>query len=159
MKIFRISTLLALAAAAASGALLFWTSQSVQQEQTRLRSLERARNNEEQALRVLRAEWAYLNRPDRLEALARGHLNMVPPDRKYLMSPPTGLPIPAPQENPPLEMKMRPAALEKASAPADATQRAIPVPLVKPALKSLAKTGRDFQKIIDELRGSGEGKP
>lgn len=73
------AALLALGGAIAAGTLLFWTSQSVQRAEDRLENLTRAVANEEQAIRVLNAEWAYLNRPDRLEDLAVRYLDLTDP--------------------------------------------------------------------------------
>lgn len=74
--IIRLSSLLAIGGAVAAGALLFWTSQSVQQSENQLKQLRRAVQSEEQAIRVLKAEWDYLNRPDRLEFLAGEYLGL-----------------------------------------------------------------------------------
>ncbi len=76
MKLFKLSTLLPIAGAIAAGALLFWTSQNVQQSENALRSLQKSVKSEEQTIRVLHAEWDYLNRPDRLEELAARHLGV-----------------------------------------------------------------------------------
>jgi len=62
-----------------SAAMLLQTSQRVQQAEDELRALERAAENEREAIRVLHAEWAYLNRPERLEFLAAQYLELVPP--------------------------------------------------------------------------------
>lgn len=86
MMIFRLSTWLTLGGAVAAGALLFWTSQSVQQSENRLRELRQAVMSEQQAIRVLRAEWDYLNRPDRLEFLAAEHLGLSSSDATFNVS-------------------------------------------------------------------------
>jgi hypothetical protein len=39
---------------------------------------------EKESLHLLNAEWAYLNRPDRLERLADHHLDLVPLDSKRI---------------------------------------------------------------------------
>ena len=70
MKVFRVSTLVAFSLAVASGAGLFVISQRVQRAEHHLAALEKDKAGEEDSIRVLRAEWDYLNRPDRLEALA-----------------------------------------------------------------------------------------
>ena len=79
MKLFRISTLCIVGLAALSGAALFWTSQKVQTAENELRYLKRAVVNEEKTIRVLQAEWDYLNRPDRIESLAGEVLDMEQP--------------------------------------------------------------------------------
>jgi len=73
---FKISGLLCLAVAIVAGTLLFHTSQSVQNAE---QNLTEARNNvatEKESLRILTAEWDYLNRPERLEKLTLQNLDM-----------------------------------------------------------------------------------
>ena len=52
---------------------------------------------EQEALHVSRAEWSYLNRPDRLEELARRHLDLRVPTAEQTMRV-SDLPFAAPPE-------------------------------------------------------------
>lgn len=85
---------------AGCAAFLFWTSQSVQQAQDRLADVKAGLAQEKQSLRVLRAEWDYLSRPDRLEALARQYLDLSPPTQEGLIASLDAL-RPLPPEEPP----------------------------------------------------------
>lgn len=60
------------------GTVLFHTSQSVQEGQAEIAALKRQIGAEEEALKILRAEWSYLNQPARLEKLAAEHLDLAP---------------------------------------------------------------------------------
>ena len=51
----------------------------VQEAEEKLEVLEAEIAREEDTMRVLRAEWEYLNRPERLERLATEFLDLVPP--------------------------------------------------------------------------------
>ena len=57
---------------------LFHVKYKVQALEDDLRQLNAAITEEQEQLHVLAAEWAHLNRPDRLEALARRHTSLVP---------------------------------------------------------------------------------
>ncbi len=63
-----------------------WTykvNYQVQEAQTRVAKLSRAIDREREAIAVLGAEWAYLNRPERLRALAETYyteLRLMPID-------------------------------------------------------------------------------
>lgn len=99
MKI-RVSTMIVLAVAAGCGFTLFQTSQNVQQAENRYRGIQAGLNKEKEAIRVLEAEWDYLNRPDRIEALVKGHLDMAVPQPRALVRdsgdvPDNTMPIPA----------------------------------------------------------------
>lgn len=65
---------------AVSGALLLYTSQSVQREQDNLARIEASIEREQQMMRVLEAEWAKLNSPYNLEILTQQSLDLVPPN-------------------------------------------------------------------------------
>ncbi len=136
LRFLRTSTLLALAGALAAGALLFWTSQSVQRAEDKLARLEKAVAAERQALRVLRAEWAYLNRPDRLEELAGDHLGLAPVPSAAVGGDFTVVPDP-----------FIPAL------PAHKPERAVLTP--QPAMVE-TEQGASFQGLLDSLNSSGE---
>ncbi len=93
---------------------LFSTSQRVQQEENHLSALRAELVQEQQSTRVLRAEWDYLNRPDRLETLARQYLNLTPPESGALLSSLEDLKA-LPEEDPPApaeKLGIRPGARE-----------------------------------------------
>lgn len=72
--VVKLSTILVLMMVLASGSGLFWVSQKVQQLERDQRAARLRVASEEEAIRVLAAEWDYLNRPDRLESLAAHYL-------------------------------------------------------------------------------------
>jgi hypothetical protein len=94
MKLFRLSTLVAFSVAVASGAGLVVISQRVQRAEHHLIALEDHKIKEEDSIRVLRAEWDYLNRPDRLEALASQYLGMQAPALNTVTADPGALTAP-----------------------------------------------------------------
>jgi cell division protein FtsL len=51
----------------------------------RLQRLNREIIAEQEAIHVLKAEWAYLNQPGRLDDLARRHLGLVPENAKQVI--------------------------------------------------------------------------
>lgn len=75
----RLRTLLVIALVAAAGIFLFHISQRVQKSQQALDAVSARVAAEEETLRVLRAEWDYLNNPERLELLATKYLGMAAP--------------------------------------------------------------------------------
>jgi hypothetical protein len=74
----RRSTLLWLLAAILVGSGLYQLKYEVQAKEERLARLNRQIQQEQEAIHVLHAEWAFLNRPDRLADLANRHLEMTP---------------------------------------------------------------------------------
>ena len=73
----RTSTLVWLGLAIVMGSGLFYLKYEVQDlEQSLVRLNTEVRDNK-QALHVLRAEWSYLNQPDRLARLSRRYLDLV----------------------------------------------------------------------------------
>lgn len=57
---------------------------SVQDVQREVAGLKTELATEKESLHLLSAEWAYLNRPDRLRKLADRHLDLVPLDSRQI---------------------------------------------------------------------------
>lgn len=74
----RKSALVWIALAVISGAALFHTSQKVTDGRTKLDTIIARTAKENEALRVLEAEWAYLNQPGKLEKLVKHYLDLTP---------------------------------------------------------------------------------
>lgn len=74
----RQTTLLALLLAAALSVVLFVVKYQVKDLETELTGLDTSILDQEREIHVLRAEWAYLNDPDRLRTLATQYLHMQP---------------------------------------------------------------------------------
>lgn len=147
MKRLRISVVISIIAAIAIGTALFRISQRVQSAESDLHQLTEAVTRERQTIRVLKAEWDYLNRPDRLENLARTHLGMVSPENGQIGS---GYPQP-PAAPEPEAVRAQPVSL----APAPPSVKPAPPAGLSPVRE---KGGRDFRTLIDEL-DSGKGSP
>jgi hypothetical protein len=125
-----------LIAGTAAGALLYWTSQSVQQKEAALKKMQASVAQEQETIRVLHAEWDYLNRPDRLEALATKYLGLARPDAAQLDADPASLPK-APEFSSTSPSSVPPFAATPAAY--------VPVPGAKPSPASLTSppTGKD----------------
>ena len=161
MKFFRVSTLLALTLSASSGFMLFSTAQKVQQADSEQRRMQTSVAQEEQTIRVLRAEWDYLNRPDRLEALVKNNLELIPAQPNSVREDTSDLPgmaepvVPArkPSFNPSYSSpvaKAIPAVLESPSS--SSPPQALPKPTAPQSPESPQK---DFNKLLNELAPAG----
>ena len=71
-----IKTVLIFIIAGLSGTLLLYTSQAVQDAQRDLNYKTRELAKEKEALATLRAEWAFLSAPERLQRIAEDNLGM-----------------------------------------------------------------------------------
>ena len=72
------SSLIWFALACLASAILYHTSYQVQAEADRLTNLRRQIGQQQQSIQVLKAEWAYLNDPKRIERLAAEHTALKP---------------------------------------------------------------------------------
>ncbi len=68
------------------GACVFVTAQRMHQAQTELQKFNHDIAQERDHLRVLQAEWAYLNNPDRLEKIATMMFGLQPQDGKQYVA-------------------------------------------------------------------------
>ena len=72
------STIVWLSLALVAGGVLFHTSYRVQSMDRELRAVNRQIVEQREAIHVLKAEWAFLNEPSRLERLTRLHTELKP---------------------------------------------------------------------------------
>jgi len=83
MKLLISRTFWVFVLAGLSGAALLHISQRVQDAEVRLGAIKAQAAEEQENIRVLSAEWEYLNSPARLEILAAQYLDLVPPDTGF----------------------------------------------------------------------------
>lgn len=168
MKFFRLSTLMAVTCAAISGSLLFSTAQKVQQTENEMRRIQGKVTQEEQTIRVLRAEWDYLNRPDRLESLVKNNLDLQQARPESVRNDTSEIPepympiIPArkPAYNPSYTspvMKPVPAVLQAESHDAPASGATLTRPSA-PQSPDHDTPQKDFNKLLHELAPAGGGE-
>lgn len=155
MRLFRISNILTLAIAAVFGVLLFWTSQDVQKKERELAKSKAELAQEEETLRVLSVEWDYLNRPQRLEQLAK-ELGMQLPSAQEVVSGMDQIPEPiepAAGEVIPMEESITHAVSMEPEAP----KKAAPKQLPKKAeiLSPSSAEKQSFERLIESLDEEG----
>ena len=80
----RITSLIWMACFAVGAFGLYMVKFSVQNLQRDVTVAEQKLAGEKESLHLLNAEWAYLNRPERLRALSERHLNLVPLDSRRI---------------------------------------------------------------------------
>ena len=71
-------TVLTLVAAGVAAGFLFLVAHQAQQRERELDGISKAIHDEREAVIVLEAEWAYLNRLERLQQLTARHLDLAP---------------------------------------------------------------------------------
>lgn len=147
----------AIGAAVLSGVALFWTAQRVQTAETKVRQLSEASANEQQALHVLRAEWDYLNRPDRLETLAKQNLSMTAPKPGEVINSPAAISDPPPE---PLQKHRHQAQVQAAVAVQPQTSESQLSPAMIPPQPEAPQPPqqtdrRSFQDLMKDLGGKG----
>ena len=109
------STIVWICLATMASGILYHTSYRVQEQAERLSSINRQIVAEQEAIQVLKAEWAYLNDPIRMERLVAGHTVLQPVKLEQMVTldaipeklpadalvaeaaPPTGKAAPAPK--------------------------------------------------------------
>jgi len=69
-----------------TGVGMFLLKHEVQSRKTELDSLHEYIVNNQEAIRVLRAEWSFLNQPSRIERLARDHLGLRPLESRQIIN-------------------------------------------------------------------------
>ena len=82
-----------------SGAMLMDVSHHVQRAERDIKRLDHEIAREEESIRVLKAEWAYLNNPVRLEKLAAGYVELISPEAAQLISDMSVIPDNDPQSS------------------------------------------------------------
>jgi hypothetical protein len=136
--------------AALLGGALFLTSENVQDRQKEYRALVAQNNINRENIRILKAEWTYLNRPDRLEQLANAYLGPVKQQVQVVVNNVHELPSPSAIDERRDLIKAAPVAF-------------VPAPEIKPQTapkpnRLPAKDTPSFQQLIDRV-AAGETVP
>lgn len=139
----RVSSLVALLLAVLSGSALFWVSQQVQQVERDQYQVQKDIAQEEEALRVLKAEWDYLNNPERLETLASKYLNMAPVSADSLVQSINAIPEPEDPTTAPIEV-----STEQKPQPVNKPVSDLPSPTLG---QNQAPQENEFNRVLDDV--------
>lgn len=149
MKLLRPRSFVIFALAGLSGAVLLHTSQEVQQTEERLHEMEYSMQQEREKLQLLRAEWASLNRPERLEHLAQEFLDLAPPQPDQLLNQASSLPQ-IPEEAPLMNEDEGPGILQPVAFDPPKAAPA-PAPPAKPEKAAPPSAPKGFDELLKEL--------
>ncbi len=160
----RKSTFLWLGLAVFCATALYHTSQRVNDGRGEIARLEQNIAREEESLRVLNAEWSYLNKPARLEKLAAEHLKLVPMKARQFARfsdidapPPAPTPLAEKKEEtirllPPKKTPETPKPVLRLQKPgALATSLPLPPAKEKPAPAAQSAENRGFSDVMKSL--------
>ncbi len=134
----RFGTVLTLSLAVAAGIGLYHAKYRVQALELELGGLQQQILAHREAIHVLKAEWSFLNDPERLAEISRRHLELAPVSGSQLATiddVPEKLPLPAPDPDEPQDS----APLIAAAPAPDAAP--IPVATAQPAPRPAAPSG------------------
>lgn len=151
---FRLSGVLCMVLAILCGGALFWTSQSVQKAERKLSQAVQNNQTEQETLRVLSAEWDYLNRPARLEKLTKGNLDMdeVLANSENFIQTTDDIPQPVT----PVIPKMKPEFLQHVSTKDKAAESNVSAPRQTLPPKVIEKSEREnFNQLIENFVEEG----
>ena len=141
-----------------SSGVLLHTSQEVRQAEERVQALGDFSAREKEKIRMLRAEWEALNRPERLERLANEFLELVPPTSDQIATKKAPLPEPLhANEVPDLKNQEGKAKIYDASMSNDPKAQTAPASKEKPPENQnipaslTSQEQKSFEALIDEL--------
>jgi hypothetical protein len=138
----RLGTVFWLVLVSATGFAMFGVKYQVQALEDALARTNRATATEEHESRVLEAEWAYLTRPETLEAMNRQFLSLGPIATQQLHATANDIPLrpPPPPEPPPAEPPAIVATAEPppAASAAPSAPEGVPVQAPQPATPQTA---------------------
>ena len=136
----RVGTLFRLVLVSATGFAMFGVKYQVQALEDELGRTNRATAAEEHEIRVLDAEWAYLTRPETLEAMNRRYLALGPIVTRQLHATATDIPLRPPPPAPPPEPPVVVATAEPAPPPSPppSTPEVVPETTPEPPLPQAA---------------------
>jgi hypothetical protein len=156
-RIMRKSVFFWLLLATFCGIVLFHTSQKVHDERVKISLLQEEIIKEQESIRVLEAEWGYLNQPERLEKLARNYLHLAPLKGHQFAKlediPLKALGEAAPVASPPEEEVKISKHLPPASLELKENKKAPAAPLAAGKSKPAAASSANSRKFGDVMKG------
>jgi len=146
----RPTSLILMALAAAAGGALFQVAFEVSELDDELARLNTDIRTDRDAIHVLRAEWSFLNQPERLEELTRRHLDLLPVSGAQIAG--TGAVPVVPQEELPTSGSNIAGVVTPAAIPAaPRTKPAAPAPRPPVTLAAEKNNRADLVRSLDDV--------